>query len=232
MGSIAITPFKAKGFQREVGTTHKNLGFNVTGATNSGAGAAQIKVFNNGDSSTVIDWTSVDISGGNGAKTLTIPQGGPYKGIARLTAEPSTTATQTNEWNVGKGGLGIGQSLAEIFANTPITPTNLTLSAVSRMWDGDNSAHNATQTWITPPGSGLRAMVNLAFSGDQVPINIGSYAVGGTNITDWISTLLPAALTAFDAESDDIEFVLWCQGEANIGDSAATHLAHLIRSTT
>lgn len=146
----------------------------IGGSTTGQASAIEARVLLEADDSVVLDWTVIDPAPAaeSFAGTLTVPQGGPYYLEVRDAAETAIGDAGTTSFKLGLLAIGLDQSnMAGMFRTFSSPPS---LDPLGGWFD------EYEHVWTnTPPGNGVRTLMNAFVAGSGVPVAVGNPAVGG-----------------------------------------------------
>lgn len=216
-------------YQREPNRTSKAISF--SGSYSGSPASLEIKVYQNGTSTVVQDWTeaySFSPSAGSWTAKLRVPQGGWYSFAARI-KDSAGSVLATSNTTTGKVGVGIcigciGQSNMARMFDTYGSPS---ANSTTRMF-----GPNDTSNWLTVTGDGACMLSDKIQSGTSLPIGLLNFAVSGSGLVsdqgngDWqtigVGECVTAFLTGLTAAGGDCEFVLFFGCEADTLDSATT----------
>lgn len=196
----------------------------ISGTYSGTPTAIQARIVEDGTSTEVVTWTTIDASpsAGTFSGTLSnIPDGGWYNVQVRFSNDTGVTDAGTNKVGVGILIGYIGQSLALQMSTIGAT---VTPNALTRKYNG---------SWVTNTGDGAITMANELVSTYGVPVGILNYAadgsclLGGLHGTDWwlnFSTMYTSFTGAVTAVGGYLEYIIWSQGhcDAYYGGTAYT----------
>jgi hypothetical protein len=198
----------------------------ISGTYSGTPTAIQARVVEDGTSTEVVGWTTIDdsLSGGTFSGTLSsIPQGGWYNVQARHSSDTAIVDNGSNKFGVGMLIPVLGQSNAEKWFSAGSGTPNTTTRKYTE------------SGWATNSGAGAIAFANAVQDGmaTSIPIGLLDYGVGSTSIADWISTdagkPYPFFQTGLTAVGGTCEMVVWIQGEQDgyNGTNATTYKTDL-----
>lgn len=239
-GLVAITLDQipeGRTFQRTVngdGSFETSGPVAISGSTIGQASAIEARLLLEDDDSVVVDWTVIDPApaADSFAGTLTVPQGGPYYLEVRDVAETAIGDAGTTSFKLGLLAIGLDQSnMVGMFATFDSPPA---LDSLGAWFDEYN------HVWAnTPPGNGVRELMNAFVAGSGVPMALGNPAVGGAPMSyfiagedGWEGLGVPADGAAYrigvrpliEMMGGDIEIVFLRGGEGEANASGPTPL--------
>lgn len=185
--------------------------------TGSAPNAVELQVLKVSDNSIVKDWTTAaaTIGGGNWSATITgVNQGGSYYVKARPSNATALAKTGSNPFYIGIGILMYGQSNMARMSDVTVSSSPPSASAGTSFYDGAN--------WVAVPASnGVRELLNAVAAGTGLPCFAVNAALTGASINILVngSTQFSTVVAPSLAAVGDIEFVLWHQGEGDVGAS-------------
>lgn len=201
---ISVTDFSDGRVFQKNGTSATII---ISGTYGGTPTSIQARVVEDGTSTEVVTWTTIDdtLSGGTFSGTLSVPQGGWYNVQVRFSNNYNVYANGTNAWGVGYVIAIGGQSnpLGWFENGTDVTPNSL----LSYYYDG---------AWGFPTvGNGATTFGNAIISETSLPVGLVNFSVGATTIQNWIDDY-NGIYTAFQTIMDTVGYIdglIWWQGE-------------------
>jgi hypothetical protein len=226
--TITLTdPDNYRIYQRDTTTNDQSITFSGTYVGTPTAIAA--RVVEDGTSTEVVTWTTIDASPSGNAFSgaLTVPEGGWYNVQVRYTNDTGITDNGTNQWGIGILVGCIGQSnIARWFTDgSGNTPNDLLKEYAAGAWKLPSVFANGAVTF------GNRIITNLT---SPVPVGLINYAIGGSALrleaegaNDYWENTAAASIyddfkVAVTALGGELEFIIWGQGETEARSDVVT----------
>lgn len=184
----------------------------VSGSCGGGTTYVQARVVNDGTSTEVVGWTTIDntVGGGTFSGTITVPQGGWYNVQVRVGDFQTVTSNGSNKWGVGVLVGLIGQSNIEYWFNNAYINDN-TLSANDLLRKYNENGWGV----VTNDNDGAKSFGNTLIGELGIPVGLLDYGVGGTSINSWYNGGYTDNLITGATAVGGIEYVIWAQGETD-----------------
>lgn len=219
-------------FQRDTATGNKSV--TITGTYTGTPTAIQARIVEDGTSTEVVTWTTIDASpsAGTFSGAITVPEGGWYNVQVRYSNDTGITDEGTNGWGIGILIGCIGQSNIQ---NWFTDGSGQTPNALLRKYDPSGWAVlGAASNGATAFGN--RIITNLT---SAVPVGLVDYAVSGAALRSeadggsgyWLDTSASSIYDDFKvavtALGGELEFVIYGQGERDALSAVVTEAEYL-----
>lgn len=232
-GTITLTDLTNLRVYQRNGTS---ASITVTGTYTGTPTAIQARIVQDGTSTEVVTWTTIDAapSAGTFSGSITVGQGGWYNVQVRFSNDTGVTSNGSNKFGVGIVVLMIGQSNSELMFTQG---TNTSPSLVSK--HSGSAFPSTVGTWATlgTTAQGAEALGSALVAQYGIPVGLLNYAVSGSAMNTWDGTGDTNYRNAKQGVIDSggaVEYVSFIHGEtdATSGTTQASYEIMLGTMTT